>query len=145
MIEMELAKILITETSDYQVIWLREKNGARTFPILIGIVEAAAIDRKVRDIPTRRPLTHDLLSSVITELGARLDRVIVNALRKNTFYAKLILQMNGGMVEVDSRPSDAVALAVRLQAPIFVEEEVLEHVASAPGDPSSDEDGPTIV
>ncbi len=144
MVEMELARILITETSDYQVIWLREKQGTRIFPILIGIVEAAAIDRKVRDIPTRRPLTHDLLSNVITELGARLDRIIVSGLRNNTFYAKLILQVNGSVVEVDSRPSDAVALAVRLEAPIFVEDEVLEHVGKEPGESAGDDDS-TIV
>jgi hypothetical protein len=146
---MELSKILITETSDYQVIWLREKGGQRSFPILIGIVEAAAIDRKVRDIRTPRPLTHDLLVNVLNGLDARLDRIVVSALRKNTFYAKLILQANGNAVEIDSRPSDAVALAVRLDAPIFVEDEVLEHVCNAAdGDPpplDSDAEGPTIV
>lgn len=130
MVEMELAKILIAETTDYQVIWLRERGGHRTFPILIGIVEAAAIDRKIRDIRTPRPLTHDLLSSVITSIGARLERIVINALRDNTFYAKLVLQCNGNTVEVDSRPSDAVAVATRLDAPIFVEEEVLERVCS---------------
>jgi len=134
MVRMELSKILITETSDYQVIWLREKGGVRSFPILIGIVEAAAIDRRVRDIQPRRPLTHDLLASVITGLGAKLERVVVSSLQNNTFYAKLVLQLNGNSVEIDSRPSDAVAVAVRLDAPIYVEEEVLEHVCS--GDPS---------
>ncbi len=130
MIEMELSKIVITETSEYQVIWLREKGGQRTFPILIGIVEAAAIDRKVRDLQSPRPLTHDLLTSVITSLGAKLDRIVVCSLQNNTFYAKLVVQHNGSTVEVDSRPSDAVAIAVRLDAPIFVEEEVLQHVSS---------------
>ncbi len=149
MVEMELAKILIAETTDYQVIWLRERGGQRIFPILIGIVEAAAIDRKVRDIRTPRPLTHDLLSSVITSLGARLERIVISALRDNTFYAKLILQCNGNTVEVDSRPSDAVAVATRLDAPIFVEEEVLDRVwagaSSEEAGESSDPDGPTAV
>ena len=130
MIQMELSKIVITETSDYQVIWLREKGGHRTFPILIGIAEAAAIDRQVRDIKIQRPLTHDLLTNVITSLGARLDRVVVSALENNTFYAKLVLNYNGSTIDIDSCPSDAVAVAVRLDAPIFVEDAVLEHVCN---------------
>jgi len=146
MIQVELSKIIITETSDYQVIWLREKGGQRTFPILISIVEASAIDRTVRDIKTPRPLTHDLLSTVISTLGAKLDRIVVSALRNNTFYAKLLLTLDGRTVEVDSRPSDAVATAVRLDAPIFVEDDVLDHFCSntkkddappdAPGNPT---------
>ena len=130
MIQMELSNIVITETSDYQVIWLRDKGGHRTFPILIGIAEAAAIDRKVRDIKIQRPLTHDLLTNVITSLGAKLDRVVVSALENNTFYAKLVLNYNGSTIDVDSRPSDAVAVAVRLDAPIFVEDTILEHVCN---------------
>jgi len=149
MVEMELSKILITETSDYQVIWLRERGGQRSFPILIGIVEAAAIDRRVREIQTKRPLTHDLLASVISDLGAVLDRIVVCSLHDNTFYAKLVLTCNGNTVEVDSRPSDAVAVAVRLDAPIYVEEEVLEHVTSGATDSGGDvepsPDGPTVV
>jgi hypothetical protein len=147
MVEMELSKILITETSDYQVIWLREKGGHRTFPILIGIVEAAAIDRTVREIKTPRPLTHDLLASTITNLGGQLDRIVVCDLRKNTFYAKLMIQQNGSMVEVDSRPSDAVALAVRLNARVFVEEDVLDHVCKQGdnGEQGPGPEGPTVV
>ena len=149
MIEMELSKILITETSDYQVIWLREKGGERTFPILIGIVEAAAIDRKVREIQVPRPLTHDLLTNVIIDLGAQLERVIVCSLKRSTFYAKLVIQHNGTTTEVDSRPSDAIAVAVRLDAPIFVEEDVLDHVCTGTGDSDGEgmpqPDDPTIV
>ncbi len=149
MIEMELSKILITETSDYQVIWLRERGGQRSFPILIGIVEAAAIDRRIREIQTNRPLTHDLLANVITGLGIVLDRIVVCSLHDNTFYAKLVLTYDGSTVEVDSRPSDAVAVAVRLDAPIYVEQEVLEHVSSGPDGLESDEDSspddPTLV
>jgi len=149
MIQMELSKVLITETSDYQVIWLREKGGERTFPILIGIIEADAIARKLRDVKTLRPLTHDLMANVIIGLGATVDRVVVNSLRKNTFYAKIVLRLNGSSVEIDSRPSDAVAVAVRLEAPIFVEDHVLEHVCSGTSSPQSEElpppDDPTIV
>ena len=142
MIQVELSKIIITETSDYQVIWLREKGGQRAFPILISIVEASAIDRKIRDIKTPRPLTHDLLSSVIEKLGAKLDRIVVSALHNNTFYAKLVLTFDGRTVEVDSRPSDAVATAVRLDAPIFVEDDVLDHICSGSKDDDASPEAP---
>ena len=146
MIRMELSRIVITET-DYHMIWLREKDGQRTFPIVIGIVEADAIRRKVREDRTRRPLTHDLLSNVITGLGAELERVVVNSLERRTFHAKLVLRRNGSIIEIDSRPSDAVAVAVRLDAPIFVQEEVLEHVCSGAHNPDNTPgaDDPTIV
>jgi hypothetical protein len=120
---------MITQTSDHQVIWLREKGGKRSFPILIGIFEALAIHRKIKEEDTIRPMTHDLLANVIAALHFRLSRVIVTSLRENTFFAKLVLGSNGTEVEIDSRPSDAIALAVRLEAPIFVAEEVLQEVA----------------
>ena len=148
MIEMELSKILITETGEYQAVWLREKGGRRTFPILIGIFEAAAIDRVVREIQTPRPLPHDLMASVIGALDATLDRVVVNALQSHTFYARLVLHTDGAALEVDSRPSDAIALAVRLGAPIYIEEDVLNTVWAATGSPDEVEpppDGPTLV
>ena len=149
MVEMELSKILITETGEYQAVWLREKGGARTFPILIGIFEAAAIDRVVREIQTPRPLTHDLMVNVIEALNATLDRIVVNSIQSHTFYAKLILHTNGTEMEVDSRPSDAIALAVRLGAPIFIEEDVLDSVCAATDNPDEVEppppDGPTLV
>jgi hypothetical protein len=126
---MELSKIMISETNDHQIIILKEKEGQRSFPIVIGLHEAWAIDRAVKEIPTPRPLTHDLLYSVITGLNADLARIIINDLKNNTFYAKLIIQMNGKSVEVDSRPSDAIALAMQKRdTPIFVEEKVLEEV-----------------
>lgn len=130
MIEVELSKIMITETSEQQVVVLKERGGARNFPILIGIFEAAAIDRRVRGIETPRPMTHDLVASVIAGMDGRLERVEVNALKDNTFYAKLVVQMNGRSVEIDSRPSDAIAVAVRTESPIFVAEEVLDEVCS---------------
>lgn len=127
----ELSKIMIAETSDYHVIWLREKVGqARDFPILIGLFEAVAIDRKIREVETPRPLTHDLIANIITSLSGTLERVVVNDLQSNTFYATLVIQQEDKVVEVDSRPSDAIALAVRLEAPIFVEEKVIDQVTS---------------
>jgi len=128
MVRCELVKIMITETADPQVIVLKETEGERGFPILIGISEAIAIDRKIRGYEPARPLTHDLLASVITDLGGTVERVEVCGIRENTFFAKLIITQNGQMVEVDSRPSDAIALAVRLETPIFVAEEVLSEV-----------------
>jgi bifunctional DNase/RNase len=127
----ELSKIMITETGDHQVIWLREKEGARrSFPILIGLFEAVAIDRKIREVETPRPLTHDLLANVIAGLAGRVERVVVNSLQNNTFYATLVIHQNAKVVEVDSRPSDAIALAVRVEAPIYVDEKVIDQVTS---------------
>ena len=128
MVEMSLSRILITETRDSQIIVLKEKAGNRSFPIVIGLFEAAAIDRHVKNIRTPRPLTHDLLLSVIQSMAGVLERVVITELKDNTFYAKLVIQRDGDTVEVDSRPSDAIALAVQKQTPIFVEEAVLEEV-----------------
>ena len=129
MVEVELSRIVITRPTENQVIFLREKHGSRSFPILIGFVEALAIHRRVMDEDTKRPMTHDLLANVVTALNHKLTRVEVTALESNTFFAKLILGGNGESVEVDSRPSDAIALAVRLGAPIFVADEVLAEVS----------------
>jgi hypothetical protein len=131
MVEMELTRILIAETRDGQIIVLKEKNGTRAFPIVIGYYEAAAIDRHVKEQPMPRPLTHDLLTSVIKAFGGKLERVIINDLRDNTFYGRLIIKRDGETLDVDSRPSDAIALAVQNSAPIFVEEHVLEEVCSS--------------
>ena len=133
MIEMQLARIVIRETSDQQSVYLREKDGERQFPIVIGIFEAWAIDRRVRDRKTPRPMTHDLMASLVGALGAKLDRVIISELKNNTFYAKLVLARRGGeTIDVDARPSDAIALAVHLDAPIFVEDRVIESVLASP-------------
>ncbi|NUN47228.1 MAG: bifunctional nuclease family protein [Candidatus Brocadiae bacterium] len=126
---MELTRIVICETNDEQVIVLKEKDGDRQFPIQIGIFEAAAIDRKIRGMRTPRPLTHDLLDSCIRSLGASLTRVVVCDLSDGTFFAKLHLEREGKTTEVDARPSDAIALAIATQSPIFVEEKVFETMA----------------
>src|SRR5687767_12812175 len=133
MVEMQLSRIVIRETSDQQCIYLREKDGKREFPIVIGIFEASAIDRRVREKATARPMTHDLMASVVKGLGAELERVIVSDLRDNTFFATLrFRRADGGMADVDARPSDAIAMAVHLGAPIYVEEKVLQTVLAAP-------------
>jgi len=128
MVEVELTRIIINDNSEQQYIFLREKNGQRQFPIVISIFEAIAIDRFVKEQPTPRPLTHELLHAVVRGLGGEVARVEVTQLQKGTFYANLVLRRDGKEVPIDARPSDAIALAVRNQAPLFVHEDVLEEV-----------------
>jgi len=125
MVEMELTRILIAEMRDQHIIVLREKNGTRAFPIVIGIFEAMAIDRHVKEVPLTRPLTHNLLLSVIQAMGGKLERVVINDLSNDIFYGRLHIRRDGQIIDVDSRPSDAIALAVHENCPIFVEEHVL--------------------
>ncbi|MGH7818942.1 MAG: bifunctional nuclease family protein [Candidatus Binatia bacterium] len=130
MVEVELARIIINENSDQQYIFLREKGGQRAFPIVISIVEASAIDRFVKEQAMPRPLTHELLNTAIQSLGARVARVEVTELKNGTFFANLVLDREGGPVEIDARPSDAIALAVRNHSPIYVHEDVLKEVVA---------------
>ena len=122
---MELKRIIISEVHDQQVIMLKEVEGDRSFPIVIGIFEATSIDRRVKNMPAPRPLTHDLVASVIDNMGGDLQDVFISELREHTYFAKLRIRMNGELIEVDSRPSDAIALAVTAKVPIFVAEDVL--------------------
>jgi bifunctional DNase/RNase len=132
LIEVELFQVIITEGQPQQVIVLRERGGDRYFPIFIGYNEAMAIDRKLKDAQVPRPLTHDLLFNIIEQMGGRLSRIVVNDLKEETYYAMLEIKRGDEIIEVDSRPSDAIALAVRTTVPIFVEEQVLNR-ASAVG------------
>jgi uncharacterized protein len=125
-VEVELSRIIINETSDQQVIVLKERHGERSFPIVIGIVEIFAIDRRLKGIKSPRPMTHDLLDSVIENLGVKIEKIVIDDLRNHTFYAKIHLSSNGQTVEIDSRPSDAIALGVASNAPIYVAEHVFE-------------------
>ena len=129
-VHMELARIIINEINDQQVIYLREVGGERTFPILIGIFEATSIDRRVKEFHTPRPLTHDLLVSAVESLGAEIQDVVISELKEHTYFAKLRIRKDGKLVEVDSRPSDAIAIAVTCDPPlpIYVSEEVLADV-----------------
>jgi len=133
MVECELSRIVLRDTSEEQFIYLKEKSGeGRVFPIVIGRPEARAIDRRVRNLASPRPMSHDLLAAVVDALGARLERVAITDLKDGTFFATLRLARDGETVEVASRPSDAIALAVRANAPIFVSEEVLREAGAAP-------------
>ena len=125
-VEVELSRIIINETSDQQIIVLKERHGERAFPIVIGIVEIFAIDRRLKGITPPRPMTHDLLASVIDSLGATIERIVIDDLRDHTFSAKIYLRLNGRTVTIDSRPSDAIALCAEIKAPIFVADHVFD-------------------
>ncbi len=124
---MELNKIVIDEKRHDQLIVLKEKNGERILPIVIGLAEASAIKLKISGFNPPRPLTHDLLHSTIENLSANIDKIIIDKLEESTFHAKLVLKTSSGEIKViDARPSDSIALAVRAHAPIFVEDEILK-------------------
>lgn len=127
-VRMELARVLIRETQDAHVVELREADGERVFPIVIGLNEAAAIERRLIGQAPLRPQTHELLAGVIEALGATVERVVICDLKQQTFFAQLILKQGDREIVVDSRPSDAIALGAATDVPIFVEEHVLEEV-----------------
>jgi bifunctional DNase/RNase len=127
--EAELSRIIINEMSDQQVIVLKERHGPRSFPIVIGIVEIFAIDRRLKGITPARPMTHDLLASVIENLGAKVEKIVINDLRHHVFYARIHLSLDGRTIEIDSRPSDAIALGAALDAPIFVADHVFDQAS----------------
>jgi len=127
MIEMELSKIVIDEKRHDQLIALKEKGGSRMLPIVIGLNEASAIKLKISGINPPRPLTHDLIFSILKELGATVQKVIIDKLEETTFHAKLIIKTADGVLKsIDARPSDSIALAVRFHAPILVEDEIIK-------------------
>ena len=127
-VQMELHKIIISEMQPEQIIMLKEVDGERKFPIVIGNPEAYAIDRRLKGIVSPRPLTHDLLANVIEQLGGTIDRIEINNLQDHTFFARIHIRRNGEMLKIDSRPSDAIALGVATMVPIYVAEHVLDEV-----------------
>lgn len=130
-VPVTLARIIINEQSPHQTIVLREKDGRRELDISIGIFEAWAIESRIKETVPARPMTHDLLANLVRELGGELQRVVITELEGGTFFAELWVQQGKKDHRVDCRPSDAVALAVRLGVPVFVEEEVFRKVAAA--------------
>ena len=126
MLEMVIDSIRVSLMNYQRIVILRVKDSDRYLPIWIGPNEADAIALKLQDVSVPRPLTHDLLGTVIGSLGASVNHIIVSDLSNDTFYAKIVLQLNGSEMEVDSRPSDAIALAVRTQCPIYVDNGVLD-------------------
>src|SRR4051794_31965437 len=129
-VQMELSRIIISEINDQQVIYLKEVEGDRTFPILIGIFEATSIDRRVKRHDTPRPLTHDLLVNIVEMMGGELQDVVISELKDHTYYALLRVRREGELIEIDARPSDAIAVSVTCDPPlpIYVAEEVLNDV-----------------
>ena len=125
-IEVEVSRIIINETADQQIIVLKELDGERSFPIVIGMPEILAIDRRIKGIKLPRPMTHDLLAGTIGQLGGKLRKVVISDLSNHTFYARIHVNANGSEVVIDSRPSDALALTAGLEIPVFVDEQVFQ-------------------
>lgn len=124
-VQMELRRIIISEVDEHQVVILKEVEGDRSFPIVIGIFEATSINRRVKRENSPRPLTHDLIASVVDQLGGEIQDIIISELQEHTYFAKLRVRKDGELIEVDCRPSDAIALAVTAKVPIYVAEDVL--------------------
>ena len=130
MIEVELNKIVIDEKRHDQLIVLKEKGGSRVLPIVIGLNEASAIKFKISGFNPPRPLTHDLIFTILNNLEATVEKIIIDKLEENTFHAKIVLKSSSGIEKIiDARPSDSIALAVRAHAPIFVDDEIIHQSA----------------
>jgi bifunctional DNase/RNase len=130
-IEMTVKGLIIDPITNMPIVILRDKEGQRVLPIWVGGAEANAIAVQLENITTPRPMTHDLLKNVIHDLKADIQKIVVSDLKENTFYALIYLKVNGEALAVDARPSDAIALALRSRAPIFVEDKVIDHAKSA--------------
>ena len=127
LIEMTIKGLMVDPITNMPIVILKDKDGDRVLPIWVGIFEANAIALQIENVATPRPMTHDLLRNIITDLDGRVDRVVVSDLKENTFYAVIHLTVRGERIAVDSRPSDAIALALRTKAPILVEESVIDN------------------
>lgn len=130
LVKMTLVRIVIVDAEEEKLsmIVLREVEGKREFPILIGVNEAYSIDRRMKGSPAQRPLTHDLIERMLDRLDCQLEQVVISELRDSTFFAKLIVRRDGEMIEIDSRPSDAIAVGAGTSAPIYVDDSVLKEV-----------------
>jgi bifunctional DNase/RNase len=145
MIEVKVESIQVSLMTEHRVILLKEVDAERILPIWIGPYEAEAIAIRLREVEIPRPLTHDLLTNVIAELGGDVSHIVVNDLRNDTFYARIAVDIDGRQLEIDSRPSDAIALAVRVSVPIFVEEEVMAEASIVPEADVTDEDAEELT
>jgi len=132
MIEVVIDSIRISLISQHRIVMLREIDGERQLPIWIGPCEAEAITIELQDTPTARPVTHDLLKNSIEELGGTISHILINELREQVFYARLFVDMDGEMLEIDCRPSDAIAVAVRTKVPIFIDQSVMDEAGIVP-------------
>jgi uncharacterized protein len=132
MIEVTIDSIRVSLMSQHRIVVLKEENGSRFLPIWIGPFEADAITLQLQGIDAPRPLTHDLLKTIIETLGGEVIHILISGLEKNTYFARIVLDVDGDNIEIDSRPSDAIALGVRVSAPIYVAEEVMDHAGLQP-------------
>lgn len=140
-VEMTIKGLMVDPVHSVPIVVLQERAGERVLPIWVGHMEASAILSQIENLAPPRPMTHDLLRNLIEDLDAQVDRVVVHDLRENTFYALIHLARNGEPIAIDARPSDAIALALRSRAPIYVEESVLESASTADtGKEKGDED-----
>ncbi len=139
MIEVIIDSIRVSLMSQHRIVVLKDMNSDRYLPIWIGPCEADAITIELQEMPPQRPLTHDLLKTVIREMGGQVVHILVSDLRNDVYYARIVVDVDGKKVEIDSRPSDAIALAVRVKAPVFVAETVMERAAIEPDEDVEDE------
>jgi hypothetical protein len=131
LIEMSIKGLMVDPVAGTPIVILKDKGGERVLPIWVGVPEANAIALQIENVAPPRPMTHDLLRNVITNLDGRVDRVVVSDLRDNTFFAVIHLTVRGEPVAIDARPSDAIALALRTRSPILVEEAVIDHAKTS--------------
>jgi len=131
LIEMTIKGLMVDPVTNMPIVILKDKQGDRVLPIWVGVPEANAIALQIENVATPRPMTHDLLRNIITDLDGQVDRVVVSDLKDNTFYAIIHLTVKGERIAVDSRPSDAIALALRTRSPILVEETVIDNAKTA--------------
>jgi len=139
MIETVVESIRVSLVTQHRVVILKEVQGERHLPIWIGAYEAEAIAMELQGVSAARPLPYDLMKSLIGDMGGEIDRIVVSDLSQDVFYARIVIQQNGRSVEIDSRPSDAIALAVRARVPILVDEAVMERAGVTLGDGDEDE------
>jgi uncharacterized protein len=132
MIEVTIDSIRVSLMSQHRIVILKDVASDRYLPIWIGPCEADAITVELQEVEVSRPLTHDLLKSIVSQMGAEVVHIMINELRNDVFYARIVVDFNGRRLEIDSRPSDAIALAVRVHVPIFVDEGVMERAANTP-------------
>ena len=144
MLELEIESIRVRQETQQRAVVLKVKDSDLYFPIFIGQFEVEAIRFKLMNVEVERPMTHDLLGSVIDDLGGTIHSIVVSELKNDTFFAKIVIDTNGTLIEIDARPSDALALAVRSEAPIYAEDDVVEKAGVSldfERENSSDEEG----
>lgn len=141
-IEMKIRGLMMDSSTNTPIVILKDVEGSAVLPIWVGIYEANAIALEIEKVSTPRPMTHDLLKNFLVSIDASVNKVVVNELRDDTFYAVIWVEKNGELISIDARPSDALALALRMDCPIFVEEDVLKSskVAAAAADPGSNDE-----